>query len=83
MREICKAHRDWRTEMHIDTKLEIRAAAVRLIPILTKANALAAWLCVAAAFALIVAIVVVAITDDTHINGVTESGEVHLIPLKP
>lgn len=82
MREIYIAHREWKADMHLDTKVEIQAAAQRLIPVLTMANSIAAMAVIAAAFAVIVALVVVAVSNDNYINGVTDSGEVHAIPLK-
>jgi ribosome biogenesis protein Tsr3 len=68
--------------MHLDTKLEIQQAAQRLIPILTKANAVAGLMCLIAALAVVAALVVVSMSEDAYINGVTDSGEVHVIPLK-
>lgn len=68
--------------MHLDTKYEIQEAARRLIPMLVKANQIAAVLCFLAACVVILSLVVVAMTDDAYINGVTDSGEVHVIPIK-
>lgn len=68
--------------MHLDTQVEIRAAAKRLIPILIKANSVAAFAVVVAAVAVVAALVVVANSEEDYINGVTDSGEVHVIPLK-
>lgn len=68
--------------MQIETKLEIRSAAMRIIPGLIGFCQLLAVLAMVTALLNLGAILVVMGSDPEGVAAVTESGQVHIIPLK-